>query len=501
MATSLLAAGFVVASIVPAQAATNGQAVTWAGTPCRSSINVTTMQNITLQTTVENAVATNASYGATIPSGTATLPNETQGLTITGFTNLKNTYLFSASAGSVQITSAQTNPPAAVAVNNGNNKTFNVGFSNSGTSLGITNAVWASNGGGQITFTTSAPHLFLPGQVITTTGSSPAGYNFDAYPITSVTASTFTLTQTGGTPGAFVSGGTASSLTAVTTTVPGPLQPGTLTTPEIDITLTAPAVDATVTTFTPAITTTANIQNLGPVVALCPIPHSNPQSDGISETVVGAGGPTTTSQPVCRDLTAGTCASILPVACGMGAGTPQPPKPPKNSGVVKITKGLTATAAPAATKWKFTGTVDACTNGPTSPKTSSAITGGSMQVQLTLPPGSTCANLIPGPPTKVAVQVKWTALSGGKPKVVETTKFKSLDTYARVGVGAPVTLDVTTNVIFDAKSLFVGRYLVLHFVLDETQGALDTACASSKGITALHFTGVGGASTLTAIRP
>jgi hypothetical protein len=428
----LITSTLVIVNISTAQAATNGQAVTWAGTTCRSSANITTKQNITLQTVVEDTVGLGTSYGATIPGGTATLPNNTGptggNLTILGFTNLRNTYLFSASAGSVQITNAQTNPPAATAVNNGNPKTFNVIFSNAGTSVPITNAVWAMTGGGQVTFTTGSPHGFVAGQVITTSGMSPSGFNFDAYPITSVTATTFTLTQTGGTPGTFSSAGSANTLTAVTTHMPGPLQPGSLTTPQIDITLTAPAVDSTVTTFTPAITTTANVQNLGPTTALCPIPHANPQSDGISATVVGAGGPTTTSQPACRDLTAGTCASILPVSCEIGAGLPQtPPKPPKNSGLVKISKGLTATPATGNTKWKFTGTIENCTNGPNSAKTGTPVTGGSIQLQVELPPGSTCSNLVPGAPAKVTFTVKWTAISqsNGKPKVVGTDKFKS----------------------------------------------------------------------------
>jgi hypothetical protein len=501
----LIATTLVVVNMATAEAATNGQPVTWAGTTCRSSLGVQTKQNITLQAVVEDAVATSASYGANIPGGTATLPDNASGFNINGFTNLRNTYLFSASAGTVQISGAQTNPPGAQADNNGSPKTFNVIVSNAGTSVPITNAVFTPPpGGGKVTYTTSAPHGFVAGQSITITGMNPSAYDVDAYPITSVTATTFTLTEWGSAnPGTFVSGGTANTLTAVTTHIPGPLQPGSLTTPPVDITLTAPAVDATVTTFTPGITTTANLAGPGPTTARCPIPHADPQSDGISATLVGAGGPTTTSQPACRDLTPGTCAFILPVTCDMGAGIPQtPPKPPKNAGLVKISKGLTATPAAAKTKWKFTGTIENCTNGPFSSKTGTAVTAGAVQLQVDLPPGSTCSTLIPGVPLKASLKVKWMALaSTGKLKTVATDTIKALASYTRDGTGAPITLDAETFPISNSKSLMNGRSIAAHFVLDETQPELDAACASTKGIALLHFTNVLGQSTIEALRP
>jgi len=80
---------------------------------------------------------------------------------------------------------------------------------------------------------------------------------------------------------------------------------GTLTTPDVTVTITAPSVDATVTTYIDQITTTAIIGTLN-VAVLCAEPHSNPQTDGISATLVGAGGPTTSIQPSCRPQ-AGPC--------------------------------------------------------------------------------------------------------------------------------------------------------------------------------------------------
>jgi Calx-beta domain len=133
------------------------------------------------------------------------------------------------------------------------------------------------------------------------------------------------VTVTGTTPGSGANAGTAENngtpvefdvtndathvtlLTPhATTVVDGANQlDGTLTTPDVTVTITAPSVDATVTTYIDQITTTAIIGTLN-VAVLCAEPHSNPQTDGISATLVGAGGPTTSIEPSCRPQ-AGPC--------------------------------------------------------------------------------------------------------------------------------------------------------------------------------------------------
>jgi hypothetical protein len=99
--------------------------------------------------------------------------------------------------------------------------------------------------------------------------------------------------------------------TTVTFTTPGPMvisQPhdGTLTTPDITVSITAPMANATITTYAVQVNTTATV-SIGDAVTSCPIPHADPQTDGISATVVGTGGPTTTSQPPCRKVGATGC--------------------------------------------------------------------------------------------------------------------------------------------------------------------------------------------------
>jgi hypothetical protein len=88
----------------------------------------------------------------------------------------------------------------------------------------------------------------------------------------------------------------------------GPNTTNTLTTPTITLTVTAPMADATVTSFLDEIDTATQTSLLPtPVSVTCKTPHASPQTDGISATLVGAGGPTTSSQPTCRPVGAGAC--------------------------------------------------------------------------------------------------------------------------------------------------------------------------------------------------
>ena len=225
VAVSLVAASGFFVSQAGAAGTTNGDPITFDPVNCTTSVGLNQMMPITVQAVVPNQVNQGDSYQVTIPGGTAPLPNNSgppTNLTITGYKNLNQTYLFSPSSGSVNITAAVAG--SATATNNGNPVAFNV-----------TN-----------------------------------------------TATTVTLS----TPVA---------------------SPGTLTTPDVTVTITAPTADATVTTYTTVVTTTATITPLGDVAVTCATPHANPQTDGISATLVGAGGPTTSSEAQCRKLGATGC--------------------------------------------------------------------------------------------------------------------------------------------------------------------------------------------------
>jgi hypothetical protein len=48
------------------------------------------------------------------------------------------------------------------------------------------------------------------------------------------------------------------------------------------------------------------------------------------------------------------------------------------------------------------------------------------------------------------------------------------------GDAEPLTVDATTPAIVDPKSLFIGKHVSFHFVMDENQAARDTACNDPK---------------------
>jgi len=703
----VLGAGTLIASgVVTAGAATtNGDPVTFGKVHCSTSVGISQDQDVTVQAVVPNSVTTSAAYGSTIPGGTATLPNTAQGLTITGFKNLNQTYWFTSSSGVVNVTAAT--PTSPTATNNGNPVAFNVTHTSPGTSKTITaatwantpnggtitytaaahgfvvgqvldiigntpagynqigavvatvptantftvtglslthtNAVWSAPAGGTITYTTTQAHGLEPGNIVTVTGFTPSGFNKTSAVVATVpSTTTFTITGTGanpgaqsaqgavatlGNPGANTVKGTANTTASVTLSTPV-ASPGTLTTPDVNITLTAPAVDATVTTYAPIITTTATVTGLGDVAATCPIFHNNPQLWGISATVVGAGGPTTSAAPPCRQIlaacdttttvagatttttagattttvvtttttvapttttTAGptttttvaptttttvhattttttvaptttttvaptttttvaptttttvhttttttvapttttttvvqTTTTVAPTTtttagptttttiptppgsptCGMGAGIPQtPPKPNKNIGTVKISKGLLTTPAVKDTKLTVSGTLENCTGFESIPtKYGTPITSGSIKLTLEIPPGSTCSGLTSGFPVKSSLSIKWNAINpkNNKPAKVFSEKT-TLASYAQAGTD-PLTIDVSSQA-FGPKSKtpgFMTKHADMHFVMDQTAADLATQCnqAKDKGIALLNFTGVRGPSTL-----
>ena len=205
---------------------------------------------------------------------------------------------------------------------------------------------------------------------------------------------------------------------------------------------------------------------------------------------------TSTTSTVGATTTTSTT-GVPPPACGVGAGLPRPPKPPRHSGLVKIVKGLTATPAAKSTKWTVTGTLDGCLGFPIAPNTGTPIASGSLALRVKFPPGSTCSILAPGAPVKVRMVVAWNALVNGTPKIVAKDRFQALASFSSSGNGITAELHIATPDIVNPKSLLVGRHLVATLVMDETQPALDAACAGPGGISRLHFTGMQGMSTLT----
>ncbi len=215
--------------------------------------------------------------------------------------------------------------------------------------------------------------------------------------------------------------------------------------------------------------------------------------------VVGGIVSTTTSTTTTSSTT--TTTTIPPVpTCTMGAGIPRPPKPPKNAGLVKIGKGLTAVPAVKTTKLTFSGTLENCQNFPVVPGAAGPITAGAFTLSLEIPPGSTCADLTAGFPVKSALSITWNTPDPAKPgkfKKVGTEKT-TLASYLESSTD-PIVLGAVSQ-DFGSKSKtpgFMTQHAVLSFTMDQTAAQIAAGCAEpKKGLTVLDFTGVNGPSTL-----
>ncbi|MGZ6887194.1 MAG: beta strand repeat-containing protein, partial [Acidimicrobiia bacterium] len=521
LTTSVLAVGLLSAGA----ATTNGDPVLWAQTQCIASVVGTTIaqnQDITVQAVVPNSVAQSASYDATVPGGTANLPSSASGFTISGYKDIGQTYLFRSSSGSPQITNVVANGGAT---SNGNPVTFNVSYTNEGSSTAVASASWDQGAGGRITYNTSVAHNLAKNQTVDITGFGKAGYNFSGALVNSVPTTTqFTVTGrslpiSGGTwssagggtitfttaiphrlkvgdtitsinstparynrtadvlstpsdtqftvaggatdPGSSIvtkgqvdtlsnPGGTGATLGSVKTLTTALLstataQPGPLTVPDVTITLTAPTANATVTTYTASVTTTAVLVGPGDAATVCPIPHANPQTDGISATLVGTGGPTTTSNPSCRppEICATTTTTLPPAP----AVTSVTPTSGTAAGGTSVTiagsnfsgaSGVSFGGTPAASF-----TVD---NGGQITAASPAHAAGAVDVTVTTPSGTspTTANdqftFVAGP-TVTSVTPSSGPASGGTSVTIGGTGFSGA-TAVKFGTTAAASFTV-----------------------------------------------------------
>jgi hypothetical protein len=188
-------------------------------------------------------------------------------------------------------------------------------------------------------------------------------------------------------------------------------------------------------------------------------------------------------------------------SCTIGAGIAQaPPKPPKNSGVIKISNGLTATPAVKNTKLTISGTLEDCQDFPAVPDAPGPITAGSFKLSVEIPPGSTCAAMTSGFPVKTALTITWTTPDPAHPgssKKVGTEKTTLAD-YTDQGL-APTLLGSITGQAFGVKSKvpgFATKQALLSIAVDQTAAQIALGCADEKGLTSLTFTGTSLPSTL-----
>jgi len=206
---------------------------------------------------------------------------------------------------------------------------------------------------------------------------------------------------------------------------------------------------------------------------------------------------------VSKSYTLHVAGGAPPVApsCTMGAGIPQaPPKPAKNTGHVKIAKGLTSAPAVKATNFTLTGTLENCQNFPAVPGAAGPVTTGTFRLTLKVPPGSTCAAITPGFPLKSALSIVWKTPDPAKPGKLKTVgrEMTTLASYSEPGVDPIVLAAVSQD--FGARSKIPGfatRHAALSFTMDQTTAQIALGCADAKkGLATLSFTGARGPSTL-----
>jgi hypothetical protein len=200
-------------------------------------------------------------------------------------------------------------------------------------------------------------------------------------------------------------------------------------------------------------------------------------------------------------LHVGGIAPPVTTSCTMGAGIAQaPPKPAKNTGLVKIAKGLTATAAAKPTNFTLSGTLENCQNFPVVAGAAGPITAGTFRLTLKVPPGSTCAGITTGFPLKSSLSIVWTTPDPKKPGKLKTVAREktTLASYTEPGVD-PIVLGAVSQ-DFGAKSKIPGfatRHAALSFTMDQTTAQIALGCGDAKkGLAVLNFTGVNGPSTL-----
>lgn len=221
-------------------------------------------------------------------------------------------------------------------------------------------------------------------------------------------------------------------------------------------------------------------------------------SRALALRVPGApGDPSPTPEPTATPTPTATPAAP---SCAMGAGLPQPPpKLPKNTGSLKIARGLGAAASIGPTKLQFAGTLEGCTGFPEVPGAVGPITNGDLKLTLVVPAGSTCAALAAGAPIAAKLAITWSTpdpLRPGKWKKVATEKA-SVTSYLQAGAD-PLVLDVTSTP-FGPRSKVPGfgdRSAHLHFAMDQAAEAIAAACADSRGLSRMSFTGAVAPSTL-----
>jgi hypothetical protein len=330
-------------------------------------------------------------------------------------------------------------------------------FTINGRPLTITAASWSA---GFITYTTAARHELKVGDDITVINATPGAYAGNKTVAAILSDTQFTAARaadpgpvvgkgsvdTLANPGATGTGlGSVKTLTAVRLNT-ATAEPGPLTVPDVVLNFTAPSTNSTVTTYTPAVTVTATLTGLGDAATQCVIPHAVPQTDGISATVVGTGGPTTSSNPLCRPPA--VCATTTTTTPAAPTVTSLAPTSGTTAGGTSVV--ITGTALTGATAVNFgatpatTYTVNSATQITA---TAPAHAAGPVAVEVTTP-GGTSANGVQytyvAGPTVTSLTPSTGPAAGGTSVAIAGTGFTGASAVSFGGTAA-TTFTVDNN--------------------------------------------------------
>jgi hypothetical protein len=181
-------------------------------------------------------------------------------------------------------------------------------------------------------------------------------------------------------------------------------------------------------------------------------------------------------------------------ACTMGAGIPQkPPKPNKNTGLVKFSKALTETPALKPTKVTISGSLDGCERFPTSPKAVGAATFGAVKLSLSVDVGSTCDAITAGsPPLKGTLSMSLYApdpAHPGKFKKVSSDKT-TIASFEQLPENPGIFVVIGNDFTNSKTPEYTTQHVSMFVVADQDQGTLDNTCTTNpKGLQSLTFTG------------
>jgi hypothetical protein len=226
--------------------------------------------------------------------------------------------------------------------------------------------------------------------------------------------------------------------------------------------------------------------------------------DDFADTTTTSTSPSTTSSTsTSTSTTTTTTPPPTNPTCTMGAGLTQPaPKPPKNIGTVKISKGLMNTPAAKDTKFTLSGTLENCQNFPTVPKQAGPIDSGSIKLSVEVASGSTCSGITGGFPVKSTLQLTFNAADPAHPgKFKKVSSEKTTLANYDEAQSNPVIVFGATSQAFGPKAKTPGfstQHAEISFNIDQLPASLTAPCADvKKGLQSLNFTGVNGPSTLT----